>query len=67
MSVHSEGVGTVAAKLAPPLTVGGLTVFGIPLNDFVLVLTGVYAALQISFLLYDRIFKSRKEKRNGRK
>lgn len=61
MSVHSDSAGTVAAKLAPPLTVGGLSVFGIPLNDFVLVVTGVYASLQIGFLLYDRFFK-RKEK-----
>jgi len=67
MSSHSEGIGAAGAKLAPPLTVGGLTVFGIPLTDFVLILAGVYAALQISFLLYDRLFKSRKEKRNGSK
>lgn len=67
MSVHSEGVGTVAAKLAPPIAVGGLTVFGIPLNELVLVVTGVYAVLQIGFLLYDRIVKPNKEKRNGRK
>lgn len=67
MSTHSEGIGTASAKLAPPLTVGGITLAGIPLSDVVLVLTGLYAVLQIGFLLYDRIWKPRKEKRRGSK
>lgn len=65
MSAHSEEVGAVAVKLSPPLTVGGITLAGIPLSDIVLVLTGLYAMLQIGFLLYDRIWKPHKEKRRG--
>ena len=67
MSTHSEGIGAVGAKLAPPLAVGGITLAGIPLSDIVLALTGLYAVLQIGFLLYDRIWKPRKEKRSGSK
>lgn len=67
MSAHSESAAPAVAKLAPPLTVGGITLAGVPLSDIVLVLTGVYAVLQIGFLLYDRIWKPRKEKRNGSK
>jgi len=67
MSSHSEGIGAAGAKLAPPLAVGGTTLAGIPLSDIVLALTGLYAVLQIGFLLYDRLWKPRKEKKNGRK
>lgn len=67
MSVHGENAATAITKLTPPLTVGGATIAGFQLQDWVLVLTGVYALLQIGFLLYDRLIKPRKEKRNGRK
>lgn len=67
MQAQSESAATAVAKLAPPLAVGGITVAGIQLSDIVLFLTGLYAVLQIGFLLYDRIVKPRKEKRNGRK
>lgn len=66
MSLHNEGV-AAAVKLTPPITVGGLTLFGVGLNDLVLIVTGLYAVLQIGFLLYDRVVKPRKDKRNGRK
>lgn len=36
-----------AAKAAPPLGVGGLTLFGVPLNDVVLLLTAVYTVFLI--------------------
>lgn len=65
--VNSESAAAAAAKLAPPVTVGGVTLAGIQLQDGVLILTGVYAVLQIGFLLYDRFVKPRKERRNGRK
>lgn len=67
MSAHGDSIANTAAKLAPPVTVGGITLAGIPLSDVVLILTGIYAVLQIGFLLYDRFLKPRKEKRNGRK
>lgn len=62
---NSEGL-VAAVKLSPPLTVGGLTLFGIGLNDLVLILTGLYAVLQIGFLVYDRVVHPHKEKRRGR-
>lgn len=65
MSAHAESAVSAVAKLAPPLTVGGLTIAGMSLSDFVLVLTGIYAVLQIGCLLYDRLIKPRREKRNG--
>lgn len=36
-----------AAKAAPPIGVGGLTLFGIPLNDVVLILTAIYTVFLI--------------------
>lgn len=67
MQHPGDELGAAAAKLSPPLTVGGATLAGLPLSDIVLILTGLYAVLQIGFLLYDRFWKPRKEKRNGRK
>lgn len=40
-----------AAKAAPPVSVTGLTLYGVPLNDVVLVLTGIYTAI----LLIDKL------------
>ena len=62
---HSEIV-TEAAKAAPAITVGGLTLFGVGLADWVLLLTLVYTVLQITFLLRDKWYKPRKAK-NGSK
>ena len=38
---------TEAVKAAPPLTVGGLTMWGVGLSEWVLVLTAIYTILQI--------------------
>jgi len=57
MSVHSDNVAGAATKLAPALTVGGATIAGFELQDWVLILTGAYAVLQIGFLLWDRLVK----------
>lgn len=51
-----------AAKLTPTITVSGLTLGGVGLADWVLVLTALYTVLQILFLLRDRLGK-----RNGSK
>lgn len=40
-----------AAKAAPSIGVGGLTLFGYPLNEVVLVLTGIYTI----FLILDKL------------
>lgn len=36
-----------AAKDAPPFAVGGLTLFGVNLSDWVLLLTAVYTVIRI--------------------
>lgn len=36
-----------AVKAAPPASVAGLTLYGVPLNEVVLVLTGLYTAILI--------------------
>ena len=39
------------AKTAPPITVTGLTIIGIPVQDWVFLLTVIYTALQIFLAL----------------
>jgi hypothetical protein len=65
MSNHSDIVNE-AARAAPTLTVGGLTLFGVALSDWVLLATLIYTILQVGFLLRDKWYLPRKG-RNGRK
>lgn len=44
-------------KASPSVAVGGLTLFGVGLADWVLLLTLVYTALQISLLVRDKIWR----------
>lgn len=46
---------TEAIKAAPPITVGGLTMWGVSLSEWVLILTAIYTVLQIYFLLRDKL------------
>lgn len=57
---------TEAAKASPPVTVGGLTLVGVPLSDWLIIATLVYTVLQIVFLLRDKWYTPRKIK-NGSK
>mgnify|MGYP003351776840 CR=1 FL=1 len=41
-----------ALRAAPPVTVAGATIAGVPLNDLILWATLLYLVLQIGFLLY---------------
>lgn len=43
------------AKAAPPVTVTGLTMFGFPVNEIVLVITGIYSTLLLFFLVKDKL------------
>ena len=54
------------AKAAPVLTVGGLTLVGVSLADWLLAVTLVYTLAQLFFLLRDKWWRQRKD-RNGRK
>lgn len=56
-----------ASKAAPPVTVGGLTLAGVPLSDVLIIVTIVYTLLQVFFLLRDKWYNPRKAKKNGRK
>lgn len=54
-------------KATPPITVGGLTLFGVGLSDWVLLLTAVYTILQIGFLVRDKVWRHYgRDKRNPR-
>ena len=56
---YKESVALAATKASPPLTVGAMTLFGVPLSDVVLVLTALYTLLQIFFLLRDKWWRLR--------
>lgn len=49
---HKVDIASEAVKAAPPVTIAGLTVAGVSLNDLVLLATLIYLVLQASFLLY---------------
>jgi hypothetical protein len=53
-----------ASKVSPPVGVTGLTLYGISLSDFVLLLTAVYTVLMIGFMLRDKWWRQR-GKRKG--
>ena len=52
---------TEAIKASPALTVGGLTLFGVGLSDWVLLATLIYTILQVGFLLRDKWLNKRKD------
>lgn len=56
-----------ASKAAPPVTVGGLTLAGVPLSDWLIIATLVYTVLQIVFLLRDKWFNPRKAKHGSKR
>lgn len=43
-----------ALKSAPPVSVAGATVVGVSLDEWVLVLTALYTALQIAYFIRKR-------------
>ena len=66
MTQHHPDLVTEGAKALPTVTVGGLTLLGVGLADWVLLLTIIYTAFQLYFLLRDKWWRQRKD-RNGRK
>lgn len=66
MTNHSE-IATEAARAAPAVTVGGLTLFGVALSDWVLLTTLVYTVLQLYFLLRDKWYLPRKARNDSSK
>lgn len=58
---------TEAVKAAPPITVGGLTLWGVGLSEWVLILTAIYTILQIYFLLRDKLGQKHRKDKDGSK
>jgi len=48
-------------KSVPPLAISAITLAGIPLQEWVFILTIVYTGLQIIFFVKDKFFKNKKE------
>lgn len=65
MTNHHD-IANEAAKAAPAVTVGGLTLFEVALSDWVLLATLIYTVLQVFFLLRDKCYKPWKAQ-HGRK
>jgi hypothetical protein len=54
----AQDVGEQAARVATPAAVAGVTHFlGVPLSDWVLILTIVYTLVQLFVLIRDRLYK----------
>lgn len=45
-------IGAAIAKTVPPLGVSGLLVFGIPVQDIVVAITGVYTLAMLAHLMW---------------
>jgi len=48
---HVAEVGTVTAKVTPPVVVSGMVIAGYPLQDWLIVLTIIYTVIQIVLLM----------------
>lgn len=54
-----------AAKATPPASILGLTLAGVPLDQWVIMGSALLIALQIFFLLREKVYLPWKAKRNG--
>ena len=44
-------------KTMPPIAISAITLLGIPLNEWVYILTLIYIVLQITFFVREKVFK----------
>ncbi|MFZ6730601.1 hypothetical protein ACO0LG_01580 [Undibacterium sp. Ji42W] len=44
-------------KASPPVAISAITLLGIPLNEWVFILTIIYTVLQITFFVRDKVVK----------
>ncbi len=51
---HAARVAVEVVKDAPPVTVVGITLYGVTLSDWVLILTAIYTVMRIIAFIYDR-------------
>lgn len=54
-----------AARAAPPVTVVSLSLAGVSLQDWVLIITLIYTCLSLIFLIRDKLYRPWKDKQNG--
>lgn len=59
MTTQSSDVASEAMKASPSVAVGGLSLMGIGLADWLIILTIIYTSAQLYFLLRDKWWKQR--------
>jgi hypothetical protein len=64
MSTKTE-LAVEAVRISPPVAVTGLSLYGVSLQDWVLVVTLIYTALSLIFLIRDMVYRPWKDKNNG--
>lgn len=57
MTQSNHDIAVEAVKAAPPVTVVGMTLGGVSLQEWVLILTAVYTVLQLGFLIRDKALR----------
>lgn len=57
----ASAVGAMAIKSAPPVAVTGLSLAGVPLQDWVYIATLVWISIQAAVFLWDRFVKPRRK------
>lgn len=62
--IHESQQVVEAVKAAPPFTVAGLALCGVPLQDWVFILTLIYLALQIGYFIFSKIIIKITARRN---
>lgn len=53
-----DGV-SYASRVAPPLTVTGLSLFGLPLSEWVYITTIIYTLLQTGYFIWKLVHKEK--------
>lgn len=51
-----------AARLSPPVAITGLSLWGVSLQDWVLIATLIYTVVSFVFLLRDKVYRPWKDK-----
>lgn len=67
MTTHRQEALVEVVKVAPPASVGTLTLCGVPVPDLVMYITLAYTIANFYVLIRDKFYAPWKEKRNGRK
>lgn len=57
----------MAVKSAPPVIVSGLQLFGVPLNEWVLIATLAWIGLQSAYFLWEKVIRPMRQQRKARR